>query len=81
MIKELDTVVLTVELPEHGLKRGDVGTVVLLHSERGYEVEFVTLDGETVAVVSLSVNQVRPIGRREIAHARAVQAGLSTSLD
>jgi hypothetical protein len=31
-----------------------------------------TLDGETVAVVSLLPSQVRPIGRREIAHARAV---------
>ena len=30
-----------------------------------------TLDGETLAVVSLSSDQVRPIGHREIAHARA----------
>jgi hypothetical protein len=49
-----------------------LGTVVLVHRDRGYEVEFVTLDGETLAVVSLSAEQVRPIGRREIAHARAV---------
>ncbi len=74
MIKELDSVVLTTDLPEHGLKQGDVGTVVLIHQDgKGYEVEFVTLDGETVAVVSLLPVQVRPIGRREIAHARAVE--------
>ena len=36
----------------------------------GYEVEFVSLDGETLAVVSLYADQVRPIGRGEIAHAR-----------
>jgi hypothetical protein len=72
MMKELDTVVLTTDLPEHGLKAGDLGTVVLVHKHNGYEVEFMTLDGETVAVVSLSRDQVRPIGHREIAHARLV---------
>ena len=72
MIKELDNVVLTVDLPEHQLKRGDVGTVVLLHDSHGYEVEFITLGGSTLVVVSLSSNQVRPVGSREIAQARAL---------
>jgi hypothetical protein len=72
MIKELDTIVLNVDLPEHGLSAGDLGTVVLEHKHRGYEVEFMTLDGETVAVVSLSSDQVRPVGRWEIAHVRMV---------
>ena len=72
MITELDTVVLTTDLPEHSLKAGDLGTVVLVHRHGGYEVEFMTLDGEIVAVVSLSPDQVRPVGRREIAHARLV---------
>jgi hypothetical protein len=71
-MKELKSAVLTVDLPEHGLKRGDVGTIVLTHGTEGYEVEFMTLDGETLAVVSLSSSQVRPIGRREIAHVRSV---------
>lgn len=74
MIREHDTVVLAVDLPEHGLRQGDVGTVVLVHGKRGYEVEFATLNGETLAVVSLHQDQVRPIGHREIAHARAVSA-------
>jgi len=70
-MKELDSVVLTSDVPEYGLKRGDLGTVVLVHhGDKGYEVEFVALDGESVAVVSLFASQVRPIGRREIAHAR-----------
>jgi hypothetical protein len=72
MINELETVVLTTDLPEHELKAADLGTVVLVHRHGGYEVEFMTLDGETVAVVSLSPDQVRPVGRREIAHARLV---------
>ncbi len=72
MIKELDSIVLMGDLPEHGLSEGDLGTVVLVHGEAGYEVEFVTLEGETLAVVSLSADKVRPISPGEIAHARAV---------
>ncbi len=72
MIKELDSVVLTVDLPEHGLKKGDVGTVVLLHGDKGYEVEFMTLNGKTLTVVSLPRGHVRPVGNREIAQARTV---------
>jgi hypothetical protein len=72
MINELETVVLTTDLAEHGLKAGDLGTVVLVHTHGGYEVEFMALDGETVAVVSLSPDQVRAGRHREIAHARLV---------
>jgi hypothetical protein len=72
MMNELDMAVLTTDLPEHSLKAGDLGTVVLVHRHGGYEVGFVTLDGEAVAVVSFSPDQVRPVGRREIAHARLV---------
>ncbi len=71
MINELDRIVLHSDLPEHSLQKGDIGTVVLVHGAgKGYEVEFVSLDGEAVAVVSLLEREVRPIGRREIAHAR-----------
>ena len=74
MIRELDSVVLTADLPEHGLREDDIGTVVLVHrGGEGFEVEFVALDGETVAVVSVFASQIRPIGQREIAHARKVE--------
>ncbi|PHM06440.1 DUF4926 domain-containing protein [Nostoc sp. 'Peltigera malacea cyanobiont' DB3992] len=73
MIQELDRVILTSDLPEYSLEQGDIGTVVLVHQGgKGYEVEFVTLDGETVAIVSLYSIQVRPIGRREIARSRLI---------
>jgi hypothetical protein len=72
MLHEADTVVLVVDLPEYGLKPGDVGTVVLVHLSGGYEVEFMALDGETIAVISLEDGQIRPIARREIAHARNI---------
>ena len=70
MIEELDRVVLTVDLPEHGLHRGDIGTVVLVHGDEGFEVEFVALDGATIAVETLMRDQVRPIGPNEVAHSR-----------
>jgi len=75
MIKEHDCVVLTRDLAAEGLEAGDIGTVVHIHgAAAGYEVEFMTLAGETVSVVTLLPDQVRPIARREIAHVRALQA-------
>lgn len=72
MIKELETVVLTKDLPRHGLKEGDIGTVVHLHPSGGCEVEFVTLGGDTVAVVSLKDSEIRLTAKKEIPHVRAV---------
>ncbi len=72
MLRETDIVVLAVDLPGFGLRAADVGTIVMVHGNGGYEVEFVTLDGETVAVTSLTHAQVRRIARREIAHARTL---------
>jgi Domain of unknown function (DUF4926) len=75
MIEELEDVILTCDLPEHGLTRGDIGTVVLVHKgAKGYEVEFTTLAGETVAVVTLTADQVRASKSREIAHVRELAA-------
>jgi hypothetical protein len=73
MIKQLDPVVLTENLPEHGLEAGDVGWVVMVHDHgAGYEIEFVTLAGETVSVATVPAGTVRPVARKEIAHARLV---------
>lgn len=75
MIKELDRVVLTAPVPVEGLERGDVGTVVHVYdSGKAFEVEFTTLDGKTAAVVTVEATQVRPIGPREITHARDLTA-------
>ena len=49
MIKEHDRVVLRQPIPEQGLKMGDVGTVIHVHRKaEAFEVEFLTLHGETV---------------------------------
>ncbi len=72
MMKELESAVLTTDLTEYGLSAGDIGTIVLVHGDAGYEVEFVTLGGEPLAVVSLRADQLRAVEPREIAHARVV---------
>jgi len=75
MIKELDDVILACDLPEHGLSAGDIGTVVLVHrNAKGYEIEFTELDGDTIAVVTLMANQVRPVQAGAIAHMRELVA-------
>ena len=74
MINEHDCVVLTEDVPDERLKAGDIGTVIHLHAGgAGYEVEFMTLAGETVAIVTLLPSQVRPIARRDIAHVRELE--------
>ena len=71
MIRERDRVVLVAAVPAEGLVAGDVGTVVHLYRDgQAYEVEFTTLEGKTAAVVTLEASQVRPVGKREITHAR-----------
>ena len=75
MIKEHERVVLKKGIPEQGLKTGDVGTVVHIYKKGGaFEVEFLTLHGETVAIATLNASQVRPVLKREITHARLLKA-------
>ena len=56
-------VILTVDIPKHGLCAGDVGTVVERHvvagKENGYSVEFFDMTGKTVAVVALRGTDLR----------------------
>ncbi len=71
MIREFDTVALTRDLPEHGLTAGDVGAVVHRYPDgKGFEVEFVTAAGQTVAVATLEPQDIRPLVGREILHVR-----------
>ncbi len=75
MIKEHDCIVLTQDLPDDGLRAGDVGTVIHIHRDAAaYEVEFVTLAGKTVAVSTVLPVQLRPIGPRDLTHVRELVA-------
>lgn len=71
MINELDTVVLAHSIQAYGLKQGDIGAVVHVYQNGDvYEVEFVTGEGETVAVLTLTNKDIRPMRKREILHVR-----------
>ncbi|MDX1567798.1 MAG: DUF4926 domain-containing protein [Longimicrobiales bacterium] len=74
MIGELDRVVITRDIPDHGLAEGDLGTVVFRYPDgRAYEVEFMTGNGATVAVLTLDSDEVRSIADGEILHARRLR--------
>ena len=75
MINELDTVVLTHDVEEFDLKEGDIGTAVHVYKNNAaYEVEFITGEGKTIAVLTLTAEDVRTIGEREILHVRPLVA-------
>ena len=71
MIKEHDCIVLTEDLPAENLQSGDVGTVVHIHGVgEAYEVEFITLTGQTVALATVLSSQLRSITPNDISHVR-----------
>lgn len=75
MIKEHERVALVVDLPEHRLKAGDVGIVVMIHGDHeGYELEIFSADGHTFDVVTVEAEQVRPVSRRDVLHVRELSA-------
>jgi hypothetical protein len=57
-IKLLDVVALTEDLPEDGVIRGQVGTVVELLAPNVFEVEFSDNEGRTYAMLPLQANQL-----------------------
>lgn len=74
MIEELEMVVLTHDISDHGLKEGDIGAVVHSYGDGdAFEVEFVTAEGRTVAVLTLSSADVRRVGDKEMLHVRALE--------
>ena len=57
-IKVLDVVALTKDLPEHGLRQGEVGTVVERWKDGAYEIEFSDDSGEAYAFAALPPDQL-----------------------
>jgi hypothetical protein len=63
-------VVLTREIPEEGLRPGDIGTIVEVHrdssgNEIGFEVEFFSANGDTLAVASVPLEALRKPSSRD----------------
>jgi hypothetical protein len=57
-------VILTRDIPERGLRAGDIGTLVDRHvvpgvAHEGYSVEFFDMTGSTVAVVTIPASALR----------------------
>ncbi len=74
MIKEFERAVVVVDLPDDGIMTGDVGTVVDITTDgQGVTLEFFNFAGKTVAVVPMSIHEVRPVGINDRMQARAAQ--------
>lgn len=69
-LDELECVVLTHDLPGHGLRAGDLGTVVQVYPKGGIEVEFVMGSGDTQALLTLTEQDVRKIGSHDLLSTR-----------
>ena len=76
MFKEHEQIVLTTDVvgdEEEELKPGDVGAIVHIHpNEEAFVVEFMSLDGETVAIATVLPSQARPVTSADLTHARTV---------
>lgn len=73
--KEIDTVVLERDLPEHGLRKGDLGAVVQVYGSKALEVEFVTASGRIEAPVTLSLSDLRAVVDDELIAVRTFAPG------
>ncbi len=73
-IRELDTVVLTRDVPEADLRAGDLGAVVHVHDQEMFEVEFVTAAGRTQALQLLSADDVRAVRDDDLLAVRPASA-------
>jgi hypothetical protein len=69
----LDTVALARDLPEKGLRAGDLGAVVEVYEPDGIEVEFVTASGHTEALVTLKAADVRQVGDTDLIAVRTLE--------
>jgi len=76
VFKEHEQIVLTAEvLGDEGeaLKPGDVGTLIHIHPDKeAAVVEFLSLDGSTVALATVLPAQMRPVTGADLTHARTV---------
>lgn len=80
MIREFDSVIFTMDLPQYGLLAGDVGTVADIHpAGKAYEVEVFLADGSTYDVVTVQEGQIRPATKNEVMHARAITPAAATT--
>lgn len=70
MIKEFERVYLLEDLKDTPFIKGDVGIVVFIYPDnKGYEIEFMALDGTTLGVETVKFNQVKSVnGIKKVIH-------------
>ncbi len=73
MFNVLDTVVLTRDIPDDGLRRGDLGAIVEVYGPDAFEVEFVAASGRTQALVTLSEADLRRVDDRDLISVRTLE--------
>ncbi|MYH69401.1 MAG: DUF4926 domain-containing protein [Gammaproteobacteria bacterium] len=74
MLEEHDRIVLTDNISDLSLEAGDVGTIVHIHQGgQAFEVEFLTLDGNTATLATVLSSQARPVTHTDITHARELK--------
>ena len=71
IFRELDTVVLERDIPESGLRKGDIGAIVHIHGDSRLDVEFVRASGQTLALLQLAATDVRPVQDEDVPSVRA----------
>jgi hypothetical protein len=74
---ELETVVLERDIPERGLRKGDLGAVVQCYEPDGLDVEFVRASGKTQALVTLHTNDVRGVRDEDLVSVRSIALGVA----
>ena len=73
--RELETIVLTRDIKDHGLKEGDMGAVVNVYDMgNAAGVEFVTATGRTIALVTLKTSDIRSTKSDDVLHVRGFAA-------
>jgi len=73
MFKLLDTVVLKRDVPQAGLRLGDLGAIVEAYSTDHFEVEFVAASGRTQALITLGSDDIRHVNDRDLIAVRSLQ--------
>ena len=73
MYKLLDTVVLKRNVPEAGLRVGDLGAIVEVHDPDHFEVEFVAASGRTQALVRLGSEDIRHVNDSDLIAVRSLE--------
>jgi len=65
-LKLHDVVALLEPLPEHGLRRGQLGTIIDVYETGVYEVEFADTRGQTYASLTLRAEQLLPLHQEPV---------------